>query len=89
MPENLKYLRAQEIHSSTPVYECLDQAACRAHDFFFNVFCKCKLTIFAKPFVIHWFLCPSITRTPASGDFCPLLITFANSLDPDQDGQTV
>ena len=25
----------------------------------------------------------------ASGDFCPLLVTFANSLDPDQDLQTV
>ena len=25
----------------------------------------------------------------ASGDFCLRLITFANSLDPDQDGQNV
>ena len=25
----------------------------------------------------------------ASGDFCHLLITFANRLDPDQDGQDV
>ena len=25
----------------------------------------------------------------ASGDFCRLLITFANSLDPDQDRQNV
>ena len=25
----------------------------------------------------------------ASGDFCPLLITFANSLDPDQDRHNV
>ena len=25
----------------------------------------------------------------ASGDFCHLLITFANSLDPDQNGQDV
>ena len=25
----------------------------------------------------------------ASGDFCHLLITFANSLDPDQDGHSV
>ena len=26
---------------------------------------------------------------PASGDFCRLLILFANSLDPDQAGQNV
>ena len=26
---------------------------------------------------------------PVSGDFCHLLITFANSLDPDQAGQIV
>ena len=26
---------------------------------------------------------------PVSGDFCCLLITFANSLDPDQDRQNV
>ena len=26
---------------------------------------------------------------PASGDFCHLLITFANSLDPDQDQQNL
>ena len=45
MPENLKYLRAQETHSSTPIYECLDQAACRAHDFFLCFFANVNLQI--------------------------------------------
>ena len=30
-----------------------------------------------------------INSSHASGDFCRLLITFANSLDPDQDRQNV
>ena len=30
-----------------------------------------------------------INSFPASGDFCRLLITFANSLDPDQARQNV
>ena len=30
-----------------------------------------------------------INSFPASGDFCHLLISFANSLDPGQDGQKV
>ena len=30
-----------------------------------------------------------INSFPASGDFCSLLITFANSLDPDQARQNV
>ena len=30
-----------------------------------------------------------INSFSASGDFCLLLITFANSLDPDQAGQNV
>ena len=29
-----------------------------------------------------------VNSFPARGDFCHLLITFANSLDPDQDRQT-
>ena len=35
---------------------------------------------------------PSVVKNnslPASGNFCHLLITFANSLDPVQDGQNV
>ena len=31
----------------------------------------------------------SVNTSPASGDFCRLLITFANSLDPDQARQNV
>ena len=31
----------------------------------------------------------SFNSFPASGDFCRLLITFANSLDPDQARQNV
>ena len=31
----------------------------------------------------------NLNSFPASGDFCPLLITFANSLDPDQAQQNV
>ena len=31
----------------------------------------------------------ALTLFPASGDFCRLLITFANSLDPDQAQQNV
>ena len=31
----------------------------------------------------------SVNNSPASGDFCRLLITFANSLDPDQARQNV
>ena len=29
-------------------------------------------------------MCPVFNSLPASGDLCYLLITFANSLDPDQ-----
>ena len=32
---------------------------------------------------------PLVNFFLASSDFCHLLITFANSLDPDQDGQNV
>ena len=31
----------------------------------------------------------TLTFSPASGDFCHLLITFANSLDPDPARQNV
>ena len=31
----------------------------------------------------------SVFKVPTSGDFCHLLITFANSLDPDQAIQNV
>ena len=31
----------------------------------------------------------SVNSVLASGDFCRLLITFANNLDPDQDRQNV
>ena len=34
-------------------------------------------------------LAAGINSFHASGDFCLLLITFANSLDPDQDRQNV
>ena len=33
--------------------------------------------------------CSLFISLPASGDFCHLLITFANSLDPDQARQNV
>ena len=33
--------------------------------------------------------CSVFNSSPASGDFCCLLITFANSLDPDQARQNV
>ena len=33
--------------------------------------------------------CPVFNSLPASGDFCHLLIAFANSLDPDQARQNV
>ena len=33
--------------------------------------------------------CSVFNSMPASGDFCHLLITFANSLDPDQARQNV
>ena len=33
--------------------------------------------------------CSVFNSLPASGDFCHLLITFANSLDPDQARQNV
>ena len=32
---------------------------------------------------------PSVNSFPASGDFCHLLITYANSLDPDQAQQSI
>ena len=39
--------------------------------------------------VLHKLCKPGINSFLASGDFYSLLITFANSLDPDQDRQNV
>ena len=49
-----------------------------------------KLTL-AKVLAREWYqqCCFVFNSLPVRGEFCFLLITFANSLDPDQAGQNV
>ena len=56
----------------------------------FTLNCKFLHNIqFFQFFFIEFILYSKFNSLPASGDFCCLLITFANSLDPDQDRQNV
>ena len=50
----------------------------------------CQNYSFCPAFMKQYFkniIFPNFNSFYASGNFCPLLITFANSLDPDQDQQ--
>ena len=50
---------------------------------------KKLLTILCSKFLLSNSVTLFLNSFHASGDFCPRLITFANSLDPDQVGQNV
>ena len=50
---------------------------------------KWTLAKFLPGSSIKKLFCIYFNSLPASGDFCHLLITFANSLDPDQARQNV
>ena len=54
-----------------------------------------NILVFVNTYTHNAFICHfiyllflNILTLPASGDFCPRLIAFANSLDPDQSPQT-
>ena len=52
-----------------------------------NIILLCLMDTWHKP--VNVSNAKAFKFLPASGDFCHLLITFANSLDPHQDRQNV
>ena len=65
---------------------CIKQTVCKV----FKIFqCGKYLVAYVLKVDILFLACDSVNTFHASGDFCRLLITFANSLEPDQDRQNV